>query len=259
MAFHTIFKDLRRQNNLTQDDIAQALSITPQAVSRWECGTAMPDITLVPRLAYLLNVTSDYLLEVDSLRTARDVDVLLGEVSVAFDRGALDDALKILREGLKQYPNNERLLEQLYHVWLLKSSEQSNTKKQNSMYEEGIRIASDLYENSRDINIKNRAANSLFNAYLLREDFAKAYEIADKMPEEVKRRMMIDLEKGEKKIQLLLEEIDHLTKDLCSYSRMLCKEGNYTSEDKSEFLKIEKCLLNAVMSDDTGGYEGGKI
>ena len=34
-------RDLRIQNNLTQDELAQKLSVTSQAVSRWECGGSL--------------------------------------------------------------------------------------------------------------------------------------------------------------------------------------------------------------------------
>ena len=52
----------RRQKNLTQEDLAGALGVTPQAVSKWENDGACPDITLLPKLAKLLGVSVDTLL-----------------------------------------------------------------------------------------------------------------------------------------------------------------------------------------------------
>lgn len=46
---------------LTQASLAQKLGVTHQAVSQWECGDTMPDITLLPRLAATLGVTIDSL------------------------------------------------------------------------------------------------------------------------------------------------------------------------------------------------------
>ena len=52
----------RIKQGLTQGDIAILLSVSPQAVSRWENGQAFPDITLLPLLAKYLNVSIDELM-----------------------------------------------------------------------------------------------------------------------------------------------------------------------------------------------------
>ena len=52
----------RKRNNLTQDGVAEALGVTPQAVSKWENDASCPDIMLLPRLADLYNTTVDELL-----------------------------------------------------------------------------------------------------------------------------------------------------------------------------------------------------
>ena len=65
MSFGRIIKKLRRDADMTQEKLAELLSISPQAVSRWETDCAMPDISLIPPLANLFGVTTDYLLEMD--------------------------------------------------------------------------------------------------------------------------------------------------------------------------------------------------
>ena len=52
----------REKRGLKQGDIASALQVSPQAVSKWERGENAPDITLLGRLAALLGVTVDWLL-----------------------------------------------------------------------------------------------------------------------------------------------------------------------------------------------------
>lgn len=53
---------LRRQKELKQDELARALDVSPQAVSKWENDQTCPDISLLPKLAKLLDTTVDYLL-----------------------------------------------------------------------------------------------------------------------------------------------------------------------------------------------------
>ena len=42
---------LRREQNMKQDDLAEKLDVTPQAISKWENGASMPDISLLPKIA----------------------------------------------------------------------------------------------------------------------------------------------------------------------------------------------------------------
>ena len=53
---------LRREKNLIQDDLAQMLEVSPQAVSKWENDQTCPDISLLPKLAKILGVSVDELL-----------------------------------------------------------------------------------------------------------------------------------------------------------------------------------------------------
>ena len=52
----------RRSKNMTQDDVAEKLGVTPQAVSKWENDASCPDISLLPTLASLYETTNDELL-----------------------------------------------------------------------------------------------------------------------------------------------------------------------------------------------------
>ena len=66
--FASKMKTLRKSHDLTQEEFAERLGMSSQAVSKWETGTAMPDISMFPILAYFFNVTTDELLGVDLSR-----------------------------------------------------------------------------------------------------------------------------------------------------------------------------------------------
>lgn len=53
---------LRREKNLTQEELAGHMGVSPQAVSKWENDQTCPDISALPKLAKLLGVTVDELL-----------------------------------------------------------------------------------------------------------------------------------------------------------------------------------------------------
>ena len=53
---------LRKANGWSQEDLAEKMYVSRQAISRWENGTALPDANNILQLSKLFNVTTDYLL-----------------------------------------------------------------------------------------------------------------------------------------------------------------------------------------------------
>lgn len=54
--------DLRKKQGLTQQDLASAIGVTFQTVSKWENGVTMPDVAMLPLLAEYFQITVDELL-----------------------------------------------------------------------------------------------------------------------------------------------------------------------------------------------------
>ena len=54
---------LRKSHNYTQDDLAKKLDISRQAVSKWETGTAIPDLEVLLKISKLYNITINDILE----------------------------------------------------------------------------------------------------------------------------------------------------------------------------------------------------
>ena len=73
LSIGTKIKNLRRKRGMTQEQLAEFVGISFQAISKWECGIALPDITLVPRLAQIFGTTTDELFDYHSSETKVDV------------------------------------------------------------------------------------------------------------------------------------------------------------------------------------------
>ncbi len=58
-VFSENLKRFRMHKNLTQEQAAQALGVNSQTVSRWECGTTLPDVMMLPEIAQLYGVVVD--------------------------------------------------------------------------------------------------------------------------------------------------------------------------------------------------------
>lgn len=92
--------ELRRSKELKQDDLAQMLNISPQAVSKWENDQTCPDISLLPELAKILSVSVDELLSGRSepitqlvpLENRKDINTMTLKIEVISDD---DDKIRI--------------------------------------------------------------------------------------------------------------------------------------------------------------------
>lgn len=70
---------LRKENGWSQEDFAEKLDVSRQAVSRWENGTALPDSQNLLRISKLFGVTADYLLNDDHTDGTGDINTISEE------------------------------------------------------------------------------------------------------------------------------------------------------------------------------------
>lgn len=72
MQLGTRLSEKRKELGMTQAELAEKMHVTRQTVSRWEAGTAFPDVGKISDLASVLNVSCDYLLK-DNEEAINDV------------------------------------------------------------------------------------------------------------------------------------------------------------------------------------------
>ena len=74
-------KFLRKEKKVTQEELAEYLHISSQAVSKWETGASSPDIDLLPKLAIFFGTSLDMLLNFDQSQVDAAVEAL-GRISL---------------------------------------------------------------------------------------------------------------------------------------------------------------------------------
>ncbi len=97
----------RKDRNMMQEEFAMRLGVTPQAVSKWERGSSLPDIMLFADICRLLQVRSDELLgmegmpicEYENMETEREIKLNLIAEPVRIDIGS--GLIPCVEEGLK--------------------------------------------------------------------------------------------------------------------------------------------------------------
>ena len=74
MEFGKRLQELRKEKNLTQEDLATKLNISPQSISKWENNLSTPDLEMLLNLCHILNVSADYILGNNNITTITQKD-----------------------------------------------------------------------------------------------------------------------------------------------------------------------------------------
>ena len=178
MSFGKTIKKLRRDREMTQEQLAEILSISPQAVSRWETDMAMPDISLIAPLCNLFNVTSDELLEIDLAQKQKNIKAICDEAEKYSHRGYLEDARTILENGLKKHPNNIDLIYELMFI----SFWQHNSTSDSKYNDEAIKWGEQILESSTEDHQRHGAIQILCYVYRDVGRIDEAVKLAKSMP-----------------------------------------------------------------------------
>lgn len=119
-------KLLRKERNITQEELAEILGVSCQSVSRWELGTCYPDMELLPVLSDFFHITVDSLLGVQDMTEKKKVDTYLERYQLAISQGNIETCILIAREGVSEFPNNYALLNKLMYALFLAGDEDGN-------------------------------------------------------------------------------------------------------------------------------------
>lgn len=156
--FSERFKNLRKNQNLTQEQIADIFHISPQAVSRWETGATYPDIEILPHLAIFFKVTVDELLGVEVILGEEKAKHYIRDIRNLLNNGDLYKAIELAHMAVKEYPVNNVLQYHLIQALCTACSEETpgykeNIKKyKNDVITIGERIINN-YPNEWDIKV----------------------------------------------------------------------------------------------------------
>ena len=118
-------KRLRREKKITQEQIADYLSISVASVSKWERNETYPDITNLIPLAHYFNVTLDELLGYDEEKTKMEIKDVLDKFHYSWNKD-YQKALTIITEAYKKYPNNYDIMH--WYMWTIAGGSADNDK-----------------------------------------------------------------------------------------------------------------------------------
>ncbi|MGO0915307.1 helix-turn-helix domain-containing protein, partial [Clostridioides difficile] len=183
-----VIQCLRKERNLTQEQLAKFIGVSTPAVSKWESGNSYPDIELLPLLADFFNVSIDKLLNYKIDLSEEEVMKIYKELESGFARIEIDLSTEEPKEEFRQDLESVKKLSNMYiekypKSYLLKLricslyqmySYKFGKSELNDRVKETTNILEDIVRNTDDIQIKETALIILSNAYCMLEDYEKA-------------------------------------------------------------------------------------
>ncbi|MBQ7699862.1 MAG: helix-turn-helix transcriptional regulator [Clostridia bacterium] len=154
------------------------MGISPQAVSRWETGVTSPDISALPVLAGLFGITVDELLGVNDKEKLKEISSVIAAAEAKIDKNITEEPIIKLREALKKYPNNDRLLTCLMYALYAASEDDELCREFDS---EIVSIYARIQKYSTDNYCRNESLRLLFRHYCDTNRFAEAKQLTESM------------------------------------------------------------------------------
>lgn len=131
-------KTLRKKNGVSQEKLAEYLGISFQAVSKWENGTTMPDIMLLPEISRFFGITVDELLQVEMVNDDKQYRSYYEKAQEWFEQGNLVKHLEVWKEAFHKMPYRIDVKEKLMSAYF----DLDKVKYADNIIELGMEIAS---------------------------------------------------------------------------------------------------------------------
>ncbi|MBR6680099.1 MAG: helix-turn-helix transcriptional regulator [Clostridia bacterium] len=244
--FAQTIKNLRKERGNTQEELADNLGISVQAVSKWERGDGLPDIMLLPHIASFYDTTVDFLLGCDSIRKQEDIDEFVKKHQELYSQGKTAERLELCRAMQKKYPNDETVLYNLMKVL------------QNGYIDESfdeIVTLGERFIHSSNMEYKVGAIRGLCFSYLHKGDRKNAQKYADMLP--INQDLYLHVLEGD----ALVEHCQNYFYKVCdfmylymSYLLRQCDRSGYTHEEKHSMWKTLYDIFNMIFPNQDFGF-----
>lgn len=163
MQIGKTIRKYRKENGMTQEEMARRLGVTPPAVNKWENENSYPDITLLAPIARLLGISLDTLLSFQEDLTKEEIASIVMEADQKLKTESYDAVFHWAKSIIESYPNCLMLLWQL--ATILDAQRLINTVPNAKDYDDYILKCYKRALESEEESIRTRAADSLFGYY----------------------------------------------------------------------------------------------
>lgn len=155
----TKIKELRKRADLTQEQLADILGVAYQTVSKWECGTTAPDLSMIAPITRFFKVSADELFGLSESEDDEKQRELRERWGKTWDNGDVAERYAAAKEAHAEFPGNFEFL-----GWLADAEvnyadyhHEERSKEWTALYESSVKHYETLIENCPDEKLKNDA------------------------------------------------------------------------------------------------------
>lgn len=167
-----IIKKLRKERNLTQEELAEQIGVTSQAVSKWENNTGMPDISQIIPLASVFDVSTDILfgLNKDGAEAAIEKVKKIAELADTNN----DKRIELWSQLLQHYPRNNNVRFELAEVY--------SCRQKEGDYAAAAELLEKILDECTDSELRWKSLDNLCFCYNRMGDIKNAVRVAELLP-----------------------------------------------------------------------------
>lgn len=252
-------KRLRIQKKLTQEQLADILGVSAQAISRWEHGTTYPDITLLPTIASYFEVTIDELMSMEDFKSEKRLNSFWKKYNENGSKGLVIENIQLLRNELKLCPNNCTLLYelvcQLTFCQFDCDGKDLSEEELNRNRTEAIEIGNRILSFCTDPEIINSTIKEMCYIFKWLGNTEKAMEYAKKLPSiwNSSTAVFSDVYEGPEKIKILQQDILAYAQAMHFSIRHLAdleyKDSSLTTWERIEIIQKAISVFELVYDD----------
>lgn len=174
-----VIRHYRKARNLTQEQVAKSLGVTPPAVNKWERGASLPDVALLAPLSRLLGISCDTLLTYKENLSLNEINQLCQQAQQKLETETFAEVVDWAHSQMKSYPNCEQLA---LNLMTLLDAWRAVKLNDDSAYAEFIRHCLEQLLANGSQPIRTKAAELLFNIDLRQENYAQAEKYLSYFP-----------------------------------------------------------------------------
>lgn len=271
-------KNLRKRDGRKQEDLALALGVTSQVVSRWESNGSYPDMEMIPAIAHYFGISIDELFGYESDRVHK-VDEYFDKIIEMNRRNngddvCMDECVAFARECLTEFPNESKLLyalaNVLFNAGYVRYSEHHLTDADGydvydvarhrtyHEWQEAVKIYDRLLSVVEPGKMRNQIIRELLQLYQNMGEKEKASAIVETLPDLSTSRELMRINSCDGKDRAVACS-DALLKTVSQCADLMIQtvqinETVYTPKEAAEIVSNAEKMYGLVMTDGHYGF-----